>query len=648
MGKKPRKVAYVVRRGRKTGIFYTWGECDEQVKGFPDNNYEGYTVLGDAERAWEKHLRDLQDIANKASMNETPQRKENQGMRCNLDYHALLICSFADSNSPRGEKPQFKRPLSLDSDDSDEDGPSKRRFNVSDPRPDTMCKEEETIVLTAEQEAVVKMALEGRNIFLTGAGGSGKTATVKEILARFKARGTKVQVVAPTGIAALPLKGVTTYSFLGWKPDSLRIPIKRLAENSKTYIRKRIKKLAVLIIDEISMVENQFLDRMDTTLQAIMESTLPFGGKRVIFVGDFHQLPPVKPFQFCLKCGYSMSPREPFRCIACKLPEFTEGDKWAFKSSVWKNLNLRHVQLQQIHRQKDDRFQTILNKIRNGIYLDDDEWRVLEGKKKNHDPKFCAVRLMARKTDVDEVNRKELAAIKTPSMQWKSLDFRQNNALAEDHFKNHRLPETLTLKIGAKVVLLTNLNLKRGLVNGSQGEVVGFEDIEEEPTGNVTFDKRQTIQFHARSKLAPVVRFTNGITKTISAVATSSLVGSRIQDELYESGPKVVCRTQIPLILGWALTIHKSQGMTLEYLEVSSKYIFERGQLYVALSRGTSLEGTTLTGYTREQLPVDSDVVEFYENTEWEALGPAASAVQEKARPREPSPELEEETDYDD
>jgi viroplasmin and RNaseH domain-containing protein len=91
MGKKARKVAYVVRRGRKTGIFYTWDECDEQVKGFPDNNYEGYTVLEDAERAWEKHLRDLQDIANKASMNEIPQRKENQGMRCNLDYHALLV-----------------------------------------------------------------------------------------------------------------------------------------------------------------------------------------------------------------------------------------------------------------------------------------------------------------------------------------------------------------------------------------------------------------------------------------------------------------------------------------------------------------------------------------------------------------------------
>jgi ATP-dependent DNA helicase PIF1 len=495
---------------------------------------------------------------------------------------------------------------------------------------------------------VVEMALEGHNIFLTGAGGSGKTATVKRILARLGERKIKFQVVAPTGIAALPLKGLTTYSFLGWKPDSLRIPVKRLAENSKTYIRKRIKKLAVLIIDEISMVENQFLDRMDRTLQAIMGSTLPFGGKRVIFVGDFHQLPPVKPFQFCLKCGNSMSPREPFICITCKLPEFTEGDKWAFKSSVWENLNLRHVQLQQIHRQKDDRFQTILNKIRNGIYLNDDEWRVLEGKK-NHDPKFCAVRLMARKKDVDEVNRKELAAIKTLSMQWKSLDFQQDNALAEEHFKNHRLPETLTLKIGAKVVLLTNLNPKLGLVNGSQGEVVGFEDIkEEEPTGNVTFDKRQTIKFHARSKLAPVVRFTNGITKTISAVASSSLVGSRIQDELYESGPKVVCRTQIPLILGWALTIHKSQGMTLEYLEVSSKYIFERGQLYVALSRGTSLEGTTLTGYTREQLPVDSDVVEFYENTEWETLGPTVSAVQAEARPREPSLELEEDTDYDD
>jgi ATP-dependent DNA helicase PIF1 len=492
---------------------------------------------------------------------------------------------------------------------------------------------------------VVEMALEGHNIFLTGAGGSGKTATVKRILTRFEERKIKFQVVAPTGIAALPLRGMTTYAFLGLKPDSLRLPIKYLAKKSKNYIRKRIEKLTVIIIDEISMVDNQFLDRMDRMVQAIMGCSRPFGGKQMIFVGDFHQLPPVRPFQFCLECGNSMSSHQPFRCVPCK-SSFTEGDKWAFRSTVWKKLDLRHVQLEQIHRQKDGRFQTILNKIRNGIYLDDDEWRVLEGEK-NYDPKFCAVRLMALRKRVDEVNRKELAAIKSPVKAWTSLDFQQDNALAEEHFKNHRMPQTLILKLGAKVVLLTNLDPKRGLVNGSQGEVVGFQDIEEneeETSRKATFDKRQKSQFHSINKLAPVVQFTNGIRETITAVATSSLVASKTQDD---PSPKVVCRTQIPLALAWTLTIHKSQGMTLEYLEVSSKDIFERGQLYVALSRGTSLEGTTLTGYTREQLPVDSDVVEFYENTEWEALGPAASAVQEKARPLEPSPELEEDTDYD-
>jgi ATP-dependent DNA helicase PIF1 len=647
MGKKARKVAYVVRRGRKTGIFYTWDECDEQVKGFPDNNYEGYTVLEDAERAWEKHLRDLQDIANKASMNEIPQRKENQGMRCNLDYHALLICSFADINSPRGEKPQFKRPLPLDSDDSDEDGPSKkRRFNVSDPGPETIYKKEQAIVLTAEQEAVVEMALEGHNIFLTGAGGSGKTATVKRILARFEERKIKFQVVAPTGIAALPLRGMTTYAFLGLKPDSLRLPINYLAKKSKNYIRKRIENLAVIIVDEISMVDSQFLDRMDRMVQAIMGCSRPFGGKQVIFVGDFHQLPPVRPFQFCLECGNSMSSHQPFRCVPCK-SSFTEGDKWAFRSTVWKKLDLRHVQLEQIHRQKDGNFQTILNKIRNGIYLDDDEWRVLEGEK-NYDPKFCAVRLMALRKRVDEVNRKELAAIKSPVKEWTSLDFQQDNALAEEHFKNHRMPQTLILKLGAKVVLLTNLDPKRGLVNGSQGEVVGFQDIEEdeeETSRKATFEKRQSSQFHSINKLAPVVQFTNGIRETITAVATSSLVASKTRDD---PSPKVVCRTQIPLALAWALTIHKSQGMTLEYLEVSSKDIFERGQLYVALSRGTSLEGTTLTGYTREQLPVDSDVVEFYENTKWEVLESKVSITQDKSKSWAPSPKLEEDTDYDD
>jgi ATP-dependent DNA helicase PIF1 len=155
------------------------------------------------------------------------------------------------------------------------------------------------------------------------------------------------------------------------------------------------------------------------------------------------------------------------------------------------------------------------------------------------------------------------------------------------------------LKLGAKVVLLTNLDPKRGLVNGSQGEVVGFQDIEEneETSRKATFDKRQKSQFHSINKLAPVVQFTNGIRETITAVATSSLVASKTQDD---PSPKVVCRTQIPLALAWALTIHKSQGMTLEYLEVSSKDIFERGQLYVALSRGNNShwvhEGTATRG----------------------------------------------------
>ena len=168
---------------------------------------------------------------------------------------------------------------------------------------------------------------------------------------------------------------------------------------------------------------------------------------------------------------------------------------------------------------------------------------------------------MALRRRVDEVNRKELAAIKAPSKQWISLDFQQDNALAEEHFKNHRLAQTLTLKLGTKVVLLTNLKPKHGLVNGSQGEVVDFEEVSEEITGKATFEMRQKYEFHGTYKFAPVVQFTNGKRKTITADAMSSLVTSKTPDGF---GPKVVCRTQIPLALAWALTIHKSQGMTLE------------------------------------------------------------------------------------
>ena len=319
----------------------------------------------------------------------------------------------------------------------------------------------------------------------------------------------------------------------------------------------------------------------------------------------------------------------------CDQPPFKEGDKWAFKAPVWEKLRLRFVKLEQIHRQKDSRFQSMLNKIRNGCALEDSEWDELE-RTKELPKQAVAIRLMSRINDVTNFNNMALSKLDTQEKGWRSFDMcnKKNRNKADmlsprchmiekkckeyrDALVNHhRFPTDLKLKIGAKVVLLSNLSPKSGLVNGSQGEVVKFVDAtawsakdEESPHQKVCADEFTAMNGHWR----PVVRFTNGITKTIPHIVQSSTKMSG-EDRYY------VARTQIPLMLAWALSIHKSQGMTLQYAEVSSRGLFETGQLYVGLSRVTSLEGLIVTGFSREKTLMDPDVLEFYHQTAWEDL----------------------------
>lgn len=278
-----------------------------------------------------------------------------------------------------------------------------------------------------------------------------------------------------------------------------------------------------------------------------------------------------------------------------------------------------------------------MNKIRNGVRLSDEEWRQLERPKQMPEHAF-ATRLMSRIAQVDLFNRKQLAALKWQPKAWKALDsskkligiqedpdpqIRERLREHRESLKDHSFPTSLELKVGARVVLLYNLDHKKGLVNGSQGIIIGFKPAIPVQQADVVGDQKEwrmalIKQFQGMCEMhhwSPLVRFTNGIVTAIPALASASIRGgAKIQDRY------LACRTQIPLTLAWALSIHKSQGMTLEYVEASSKDIFESGQLYVALSRATQLEGLGLTGSSRDQLAMDSDVLEFYANTKWEKL----------------------------
>jgi ATP-dependent DNA helicase PIF1 len=292
------------------------------------------------------------------------------------------------------------------------------------------------------------------------------------------------------------------------------------------------------------------------------------------------------------------------------------------------------VKLEQIHRQKDSHFQDVLNKIRSGMPLTDDEWQHLE-RPKVLPPRAFAVRLMSKLWPVKQFNEQQLNALRPSAKIWKAKDACVKLATDKnfhdisipyktkeylDSLRDHRFQTELTLKVGARVVLL--YNLMPGLVNGSQGVVVGFHPAKTEmekmdQNGNHSSFRNECMKAYKESngEMRPLVRFTNGMTEVIPAIASASLRGGAQKSEQY-----IVCRTQIPLTLAWALSIHKSQGMTLEYVEVSSKDMFETGQLYVALSRATHLDGLRLTGFERKQIPTDKDVLEFYTTTKWEKL----------------------------
>jgi ATP-dependent DNA helicase PIF1 len=697
MGRKNRaKAAYVVFVGRIRGIFTTWIECEAQVHGYPGNKQRSFDSTAEARTAWEEFVRSTQQVSSLESR-EIPDRlpagdllldnvrlfnpEEDQNYARKRTFERIMS-STSSGEGTRSAVKKRKNDISNESLSKIPSGNQSPKPKIESGDPIQLQDEDEfvdvegqaPVELAIEQQAVVNLALTGANIFLTGAAGSGKTVTLREMIKHLKHRYSSkrseryptVQVVAPTGIAALPLDGKTTYSFAGWNPDSLQQPMEKLLNNVRKSTTEAVEALRVLIIEEVSMVENQFLERLNRLLQGILSSNAPFGGIQVILVGDFHQLPPVKPFQNCMECGEMMIRKNGYVCqtlktTRCNQVPFKEGDKWAFKAPIWEKLKLRPVKLEQIHRQRATRFQDVLNKIRNGVALEDNEWDELE-RPKELPRGAVAVRLMSLVDHVNLFNNRELEKLNTKERRWEALDASNKKFMGDadrlpprchiiatrnKEFRNalakyHRFPTCLELKIGAKVVLLFNLSPKSGLVNGSQGEVVGFVNTESWPSKDEggLYQKGCADEFTAmNSHWRPIVKFANGKTQTIPHIVQSSTKMSG-EDHYY------VVRTQIPLMLAWALSIHKSQGMTLQYAEVSSRSLFETGQLYVGVSRVTRLEGLVVTGFAREKTTMDPDVLEFYEKTPWEVLGPSSTSESIQLKTETTMPEEWLEQDY--
>lgn len=490
--------------------------------------------------------------------------------------------------------------------------------------------------LCKEQQDLVDLILSGRNVFFTGSAGCGKSTVLKATVKKLRDMGRCVHVIAPTGRAALQVEGMSTWSYMGWTPDYHRLPLQQLKHKGwRKHVALRFKMTDVLIIDEISMVENHHLERINECMKTVRCWSIPhqsyapdapaFGGVQLIVTGDFCQLPPVKPFQFCMECGMEMlvdDDEDEFNCPDNHGP-FPETDKWAFKSSAWEEANFAHVNLKEIHRQSDEAFIKMLQKCRLGIPFTQPEMDTLV----NHECDVTrATRLLCRRKEVADENRMKFMAMKTPIETYKALDGflwnemkhpmiwhynKRNTDGTLEACKDHRLDSMVQLRGGMLVVLQVNLDMNKGLVNGSQGIIKGWEAFSHEklPTAysksmspspgvdTISGDHSKLREAQIREFMAsqtkarhwPRIRFHNGQERTIYPWCVVNTVGD---SEPYS----LLYRTQIPLVAGWAMSVHKSQGMTLDRVIVDLSNAFEEGQVYVALSRATSLGGLKVDG----------------------------------------------------
>ncbi|GFS13168.1 ATP-dependent DNA helicase PIF1 [Elysia marginata] len=409
--------------------------------------------------------------------------------------------------------------------------------------------------LTAEQNRVIETVKRGKSIFFTGSAGTGKSFLLKRIIGALPPNHTFA--TASTGAAACHIGGTTLHSFagIGSGNGSLNQCIE-LASRAK--VAQQWRSCHHLIIDEISMVDADLFEKLETVARTVRKSDQPFGGIQLILCGDFLQLPPVT------KPG--------------------ETRRFCFQSEAWHKAIDITMQLTEVKRQDDPHFISILQKVRKGL-CPEPVANALSATGKNCIDKggVLATKLCTHKADVDEINQTNLKVLEGESKLFSSVDTDQ--AYTSQLNSLCPVPAYLELKVGAQVMLCKNLDIQRGLVNGARGVVLGYDK------SNNGF---------------PIIKFVCGVTEAIKPQRWIFRVG----------GGNTIVRKQIPLKLAWAISIHKSQGMTLDCVEISLGRVFEVGQAYVALSRAKSLAGLRVLDFQASCVKADPTVLGFYSRLE--------------------------------
>ncbi|KAK2984038.1 hypothetical protein RJ640_001199 [Escallonia rubra] len=425
---------------------------------------------------------------------------------------------------------------------------------------------------TDQQTQILADISEGKSVFITGSGGTGKTLLVEHIIKQLKKihGSSKVAVTASTGVAACAIRGQTLHSFagIGLGDADHQTLLERVVSDKRAH--RRWKKVKALVIDECSMISPDHFDSLEYIARNVRDNKgAKWGGLQLIVSGDFFQLPPIKK----KLCAVYRKKKGNQKHVNKK--------KFAFEADCWNSSFDKHVELTTVFRQSQANFIKLLQGMRKGE-SDMEDYQLLEKLCSGKEPGPSVVRIYPMKEDVSRVNTKQMASLGQKTVVYHALDS------GEDHWKwqlkQGIAPDQLEICVGARVMLIKNFNPWQKLVNGATGTVIKFQ-------------KSDALEL-------PVVKFDSGIERMMDLETWVVLDGEKA----------VATRKQIPLILAWALSIHKCQGMTLDSLYTDLSRTFDFGMVYVALSRVRNLDGLHLSGFKPSKIKAHPKVLQFYQN----------------------------------